>query len=52
MPPRRDRRAATVARRPVICYNARMANSFTQLQYHCVFSTKNREISIAEQIEI
>ena len=28
-----------------------MANTFTQLRYHCVFSTKNREPSIAEKIE-
>ncbi len=28
-----------------------MANTFTQLQYHCVFSTKSREMIIVTEIE-
>ncbi len=32
-------------------FSCRMANTYTELQYHCVFSTKNRQMLIAPEIE-
>jgi putative transposase len=39
----RHRRGATVDKLPPICQTRRMANTFTSLHYHVIFSTKHRE---------
>ena len=54
------RRGATVERRPCsdrlnpsdsARYRVRMANTYTSLHYHVVFSTKNREPWLRQDIE-
>jgi REP element-mobilizing transposase RayT len=45
------RRGATVEKPPAICQTRRMANTFTSLHYHVIFSTKNREPWISQDLE-
>jgi hypothetical protein len=42
------RRVATIENRYQVCHLRRMANTYTSLHYHVIFSTKNREPWLAD----
>jgi REP element-mobilizing transposase RayT len=51
MSPIRHRRGATVEKLPSTCQTRPMANTFTSLHYHVIFSTKHREPWISPDLE-